>query len=317
MNDSDRLVLEQSRHPVVERLLPRGEFVPNSVHLEGTRRQILLLTGPNMGGKSTYLRQVALAVVLAQSGSFVPAAHAEIGIVDRLFTRVGAADRLGSGESTFMVEMRETADIMRSSTPRSLVILDEVGRGTATYDGLAIAWAVTEYLHAAHGPRPRTLFATHYHELTQLANALPRLENVHVLVKEWEGHVVFLHRIADGAADRSYGIHVAQLAGLPAAVIGRAQEVLAELERERTVEHLDGGAKHDESVAMDRVADAPRTARPTKPADGVPAAGATAQLGLFGTSHPVLEQLRGLDPESMTPMAALQLLAEWKRRWSS
>jgi DNA mismatch repair protein MutS len=291
IEDSDRLHLTDSRHPVVERLLPRGEFVPNDCDLDASRRQILLVTGPNMGGKSTYLRQVALTVVLAQAGSFVPAARAVIGLVDRVFTRVGAGDRLGSGQSTFMVEMSETADIMRSATPRSLVVLDEVGRGTSTYDGLAIAWAVTEFLHDARGPRPRTLFATHFHELTQLAERLPRLVNVHVLVKEWQDQVAFLHRIADGAADRSYGIHVAQLAGLPRPVIERAREVLAELESERTVEHLEaaGGSRHRE---------------------------ARGQMTLFTPpDHPLLDELRALDPEATTPLAALERLAEWKRRY--
>jgi len=198
LGETDRLTLEGARHPVVERLLPPGEFVPNDCLLDGTRRQILLLTGPNMGGKSTYLRQVALCVLLAQMGSSVPAARAEVGLVDRLFTRVGASDRLGAGESTFMVEMRETAEILRAASPRSLVMLDEVGRGTATYDGLALAWAVTEFLHEAAGPRPRTIFATHYHELTQLAERLPRLANVQATVKEWGDGVVFLHRIGEG-----------------------------------------------------------------------------------------------------------------------
>ncbi|OGF15372.1 MAG: DNA mismatch repair protein MutS [Candidatus Eisenbacteria bacterium RBG_16_71_46] len=290
VDGSDRLEIEAGRHPVVERLLPRGEFVPNGVDLDGGRRQILLVTGPNMGGKSTYLRQVALIVLLAQAGSFVPAERARIGRVDRLFTRVGAADRLGAGHSTFMVEMRETADILRSATPRSLVLLDEVGRGTSTYDGLALAWAVTEHLHESGGPRPRTIFATHYHELTQLAERLPRLANVHVTVKEWGEQVVFLHRIAEGAADRSYGIHVAQLAGLPARLIARAREVLAELESERTAEHLAAGG-----------------------AAAVPAA--APELPLFAGPHPLETELRGLDPERLTPLEALQRLAEWKRRW--
>ncbi len=304
MNDSGELVLEGSRHPVVERLLPGGEFVPNAVHLDSASRQILLLTGPNMGGKSTYLRQIAIAVLLAQSGSFVPAARARIGVVDRLFTRVGAADRLGSGQSTFMVEMSETADIMRSATPRSLVVLDEVGRGTATYDGLAIAWAVTEYLHAAAGPRPRTVFATHYHELTQLADTLQRLVNVHVLVQETGDQVVFLHRIADGAADRSYGIHVAQLAGLPRGVLDRAREVLAELERERTVEHFEAGG-----YVAQPAANAPSVVREA-------AVAGTSQLGLFGADHPLKEELRKLDPDTLTPLQALQLLAAWKERFA-
>jgi DNA mismatch repair protein MutS len=294
MSDSDRLVLTGARHPVVERLLPRGEFVPNDVSLDGRSRQILLLTGPNMGGKSTYLRQTALIVLLAQAGSFVPAEGAAIGMVDRLFTRVGAADRLGAGQSTFMVEMQETADILASSTPRSLVLLDEIGRGTATYDGLALAWAVTEYLHSGGGPRPRTIFATHYHELTQLEERLPRLANVHVTVREWQDQVVFLHRIAAGAADRSYGIHVARLAGLPEAVIARAGEVLHELENERTVDHL-------------TAATAPGSRRRS-------AAQAELPLG-GGAPHPLESALKSLRPETLTPLEALNLLAEWKQRW--
>jgi len=294
IDPSDGLLIEDARHPVVERLLPRGEFVPNRVELDGRRRQILLLTGPNMGGKSTYLRQVALCVLLAQTGSFVPASSATIGLVDRLFTRVGASDRLGAGQSTFMVEMRETADILRNATPRSLVLLDEIGRGTATYDGLALAWAVTEHLHATPGPRPRTIFATHYHELTQLAGSLPRLRNVHVTVKEWGDGVVFLHRIAEGAADRSYGIHVAQLAGLPAPVLARAREVLHELEAERTVEHLRA-----------------RGASNPKPAP-------ETSLPLFANApHPVEEALKQVNVEGLTPLEALNLLAEWKKKWGA
>ena len=292
VDDSDRIRLEAARHPVVERLLPRGAFVPNDCVLDGAARQVLLLTGPNMGGKSTYLRQVALVVLLAQSGSFVPAARAAIGRVDRLFTRVGAADRLGAGQSTFMVEMSETADILRLATPRSLVLLDEIGRGTATYDGLALAWAVTEHLHAGEGPRPRTVFATHYHELTQLAASLPRLANIHVTVDESHGTVVFLHGVAEGPADRSYGIHVAKLAGLPESVLARAREVLAELESERTVDRLEPPAGR-------------RGRRP---------AVATAQLPLFAAEpHPVLEALRALDLERLTPLEALNRIGEWKR----
>ena len=287
LTDSDRLMLAGGRHPVVERLLATGEFVPNDCVLDGASRQILLLTGPNMGGKSTYLRQVALCVLLAQMGSAVPAERAEVGVVDRLFTRVGASDRLGAGQSTFMVEMRETADILRAATERSLVLLDELGRGTATYDGLALAWAVTEFLHAAEGPRPRTIFATHYHELTQLAQRLPRLANIQATVREWGDGVVFLHRIGEGAADRSYGIHVAQLAGLPEAVLARAREVLAELEAERTVEHLEPGAAR--------------------------ARGAAPQAPVAPAQDPLAARLRGLTLETLTPLAALNLLAAWKR----
>lgn len=298
LEDSDRLHLESARHPVVERLLPRGEFVPNSVHLDGATRQVLLLTGPNMGGKSTYLRQIALIVLLAQAGSWVPAERATIGLVDRLFTRVGAADRLGAGQSTFMVEMSETADILRGATSRSLVLLDEIGRGTATYDGLALAWAVTERLHAGSGPRPRTIFATHYHELTQLAETLPRLANVHATVKERGGGVVFLHRIADGPADRSYGIHVARLAGLPEPVLARAREVLDELESERTLEHLEGSGRRRRRAAPG----------PLPLFDSAPAEVAMSE-------HPLAAELRELRPDEMTPLEALQRLADWKRRF--
>jgi DNA mismatch repair protein MutS len=295
VDESDTIEMRGLRHPVVERLLPAGQFVPNPLSLSGTGRQILLLTGPNMGGKSTYLRQAALAVLLAQAGSFVPAAEARLGRVDRLFTRVGATDRLGAGHSTFMVEMSETADILRSATPRSLVLLDEIGRGTSTYDGLALAWAVTEFLHASDGPRPRTLFATHYHELTGLAGRLTRLVNVQVAVREQGDQVVFLHRIVEGAADRSYGIHVAQLAGLPPRVIARAREVLSELEAERTVEQLEGHPAAD-----------PKAAR----------AAEEAQLGLFAAGGPaILTELAALELETLTPLAAINLLAEWKRRW--
>ena len=288
LDDSDALELDDLRHPVVERLLPGGGFVPNPCRLDGARRQILLLTGPNMGGKSTYLRSVAIAVLLAQTGSFVPASRARIGRVDRLFTRVGAADRQGIGQSTFLVEMSETAEILRAATGRSLVLLDEVGRGTATYDGLALAWAVTEHLHAAGGPRPRTIFATHFHELTQLAETLPRLANVHVAVREAGKEVVFLHRIAEGPADRSYGIHVARLAGVPERVLARAAEVLHELESERTVERLEP----------------PRgTRRAPEP-----------QLPLFAPDvHPVVAALRALHVETLTPLDALNAIAEWKR----
>jgi DNA mismatch repair protein MutS len=235
-----------------------------------------------MAGKSTFLRQAALLVVLAQLGSFVPAASARIGIVDRIFTRVGAADNITRGQSTFLVEMEETATILNAATKRSLVILDEVGRGTSTYDGLSIAWAVTEHLHHRPGGTPRTLFATHYHELTELSGVLPRVVNLNVLVKEWNGKVVFLRKIVEGAADKSYGIHVAELAGLPPAVVARAREVLGRLEGER----LTGGAR-----SMD------------------------PQLTLF---EPVggefLAELRAVNPETLTPLEALTLITRWKAR---
>ncbi|MEM7245497.1 MAG: DNA mismatch repair protein MutS [Acidobacteriota bacterium] len=227
------LLIEGGRHPVVELGLPRlpglgdARFVPNDTRLDGDERQVVLLTGPNMGGKSTYLRQVALITLMAQVGSFVPAARARVGLVDKIFTRVGASDSLTTGQSTFMVEMTETARILHEATDRSLVVLDEIGRGTATFDGLSIAWAVAEHLHETEGTRARTLFATHYHELTELSDLLPRVVNLRMATREWKDDIVFLHRVEEGAGDRSYGIQVARLAGLPAAVIQRARQVLA------------------------------------------------------------------------------------------
>jgi DNA mismatch repair protein MutS len=234
------LNVEEGRHPMVEAALSAGTFVPNSIALDGSDTQILILTGPNMGGKSTYLRQNALIVILAQMGSFVPAKSATIGIVDRILTRIGAQDILSRNESTFMVEMRETAHILKTSTNRSLIVLDEVGRGTSTFDGISIAWAVLEHLSTAYRTQgdslgPRTLFATHYFELTELAGLLPGVKNANVEAREWTNadgktEVVFLHKIATGPADRSFGIHVAQLAGLPESCLTRAQQILKTLE---------------------------------------------------------------------------------------
>lgn len=280
------LRLEGSRHPVVETISREG-FVPNDLHLEAGERQILILTGPNMGGKSTFLRQVALAVVMARAGSFVAAEVAEIGPFDRIFTRVGAADDIARGESTFMVEMSEVAHILRHATDRSLVVLDEVGRGTATYDGLSLAWAVVEHLHELPGGGPLVLFATHYHELTELAATLPRVFNASLAVKEWQGKVFFLHRVIPGPADRSYGIHVARLAGVPEAVCQRAETILAEI-----------------SAANGR---APR-----------PPAGVPQQLALFTEDYGWLaDRLRQLDLDQLTPLAALNLLAELKKEVES
>jgi DNA mismatch repair protein MutS len=215
IEDSVVLEIREGRHPVVEQQLPRGSFVPNDVTVDGDGDQILIITGPNMAGKSTILRQVGLTVLLAQVGSFVPAKSARIGICDRIFTRVGASDNLARGESTFLVEMNEAARIMNTATRRSLVLLDEIGRGTSTFDGLSIAWAMTEHLHNSDGIRPRTMFATHYHELAELEEILPRVANFSVAVRESGDDVVFLHRLVRGACDHSYGIHVARLAGMP------------------------------------------------------------------------------------------------------
>ena len=310
VHGGDRLHLVASRHPVVERLLPPGRFVPNDVDLDPARRQIVLLTGPNMAGKSTYMRQVALCVLLAQVGSFVPAKAADIGVVDRIFTRVGAGDHVAGGQSTFMLEMLETATILAEATPRSLVVLDEIGRGTSTYDGMSLAWAVTEELHRDGGPRPRTLFATHYHELTKLADHLPRVVNRSVRVKEVGDEVAFLHEVVDGPADKSYGIHVAQLAGLPAHVVSRAKEILALLEASRP-DPLDPGALFVPAGAADRVADR---------GGGAAGRAAPPQLPLFAGEDPgaaeLARVLAALDVEALSPREALALLYEWKERLS-
>jgi DNA mismatch repair protein MutS len=277
------LHLEGSRHPVVERMMPREAFIPNDVRLDEAGR-IILLTGPNMAGKSTLLRQVGLCVLLAQMGAYVPCRRAAVGVVDRLFTRVGASDNLVRGQSTFMVEMSETSAILHGATARSLVLLDEIGRGTSTYDGVAIAWAVTECLHNVVGCK--TIFATHYHELTQLTEELEHARNFNVAVREVGDEIVFLHRLEPGGADRSYGIHVGRLAGLPAPVVARAWEVLKLLE-----------AGHH--VARQH---APR------PPDAT-------QLGLFaGAPHPLLTELDRLDLDTLSPIEALNRLATWKKR---
>ena len=285
---SFRLQVEEGRHPVIETVLAAGSFVPNSLEMDANEPHILIITGPNMGGKSSFLRQNALIAVMAQIGSFVPAKSATVGIVDKVLTRIGAQDALARGESTFMVEMNETARILRDATARSLLILDEIGRGTSTFDGIAIAWAVLEHLnrawrHEGDGPRgPRTLFATHLFELTKLADLLPGVANANVEAREWtnaEGHtdVVFLHKISPGPADRSFGIHVAKLAGLPEPCLRRAREILAELENESK------------------------------------AKAAEPELPLF-EENPVLHELRLLDVNALTPVDAIRKMAEWKKK---
>ncbi len=265
VDDSDVLEVEQGRHPVVERMLQSrpgaGSFVPNDTRLAGSGEQIALLTGPNMAGKSTYIRQVALIALLAHLGCWVPATKARIGLVDRIFCRVGASDELSRGNSTFMVEMNETANILNNATARSLVVLDEIGRGTSTYDGISIAWAVAEHLHGDGSAGPRTLFATHYHELTKLADSRPRLRNWSVAVKEWQDEIVFVRRVVPGAADRSYGIQVARLAGMPPVVVQRAREILSGLEAGSGLP-----AKGEMPPAAPSAPVAPKKAAPSKPA---------------------------------------------------
>ena len=262
VDDSDVLTITQGRHPVVERMLlarpGAGSFVPNDTRLSSCGEQIALLTGPNMAGKSTYIRQVALIALLAHLGCWVPAQAAHIGLVDRIFCRVGASDELARGNSTFMVEMNETSNILNNATVRSLVVLDEIGRGTSTYDGISIAWAVAEHLHGSGPAGPRTLFATHYHELTQLTGLLPRLRNWSVAVKEWQDEIVFVRRVVPGAADRSYGIQVARLAGMPPSVVTRARHILSGLE-------TGAGLPVQQSVEIAQVTLTPQEAAPKKP----------------------------------------------------
>ncbi|MFZ5518283.1 MAG: DNA mismatch repair protein MutS [Candidatus Zhuqueibacterota bacterium] len=291
---TDEIKITDSRHPVVEKLLPAGEtFVPNDVYLNNSSEQISIITGPNMAGKSTYLRQVGLVTLMAQIGSFVPAKSAQIGLVDKIFTRVGASDNLAGGESTFLMEMHETANILNNATPKSLILLDEIGRGTSTFDGLSIAWSVAEYLHNASHVAAKTLFATHYHELTELALILPRVKNYNVAVKEWGDKVIFLRKIVPGGCDHSYGIQVAQLAGLPRLVITRAKEVLSNLEAdELTPNDIPRLARHEEN------------ARKAK----------NSQLDFFAEQENKLrEALSKIDIDSITPIEAMNKLYELKK----
>ncbi len=281
VDDSSTLHIREGRHPVVEQLTVDQTFVPNDTSLNANDSRLVILTGPNMAGKSTYLRQVALIALLAQIGSFVPAAEAHIGLVDRIFTRVGASDNLAAGQSTFMVEMVESANILNCATAKSLILLDEIGRGTSTYDGLSIAWAIAEYIQDRSHLGARTLFATHYHEMTQLESLREGIKNYRVAVQERDGNVVFLRKIVPGGADRSYGIHVAKLAGLPGSVIARAQEVLAQLER------------------ADTSREAGNQPAPTQSSLPHP--------------HPLIEEVKQIDLFAMTPLDALNQLAAWQR----
>ena len=290
LNDGDTLDIRQGRHPVVERTMPPGAFVPNDMRLSNSDEALVILTGPNMAGKSTYIRQGAIIALMAQIGSFVPAESATIGLVDRIFTRVGLQDDLAKGQSTFMVEMLETASILNHATPRSFIILDEIGRGTSTYDGLAIARAVAEFIHSHPRLGCKTLFATHYHELTQLAESLPRARNYNVAVSEDRGEVVFLRRIVPGGADKSYGVHVARLAGLPGGVVNRAWELLRELES------TDRRAGTADRRGYGKREPAPR------------------QLTMLAATPPVLEELLALDVDSLTPIEAINKLYQFQEQ---
>ncbi len=291
MDESTELLVEDGRHPVIETMNLGERFVANDVHMDTVERQILIITGPNMAGKSTFMRQVALLVLMAQMGSLVPAKKAHIGIVDRIFTRVGASDNLARGQSTFMVEMTEAANILNHATPRSLIVLDEIGRGTSTFDGISIAWAVAEYLHDNAKVAAKTLFATHYHELTELAETRERVQNYNVAVKEWDDQIIFLRRIVKGGASHSYGIQVARLAGLPKPVIERAKEVLHNLE---SGEYEAGAPRLARSKRAGKVKEKP-------------------QLGLFEQPDPVRQRIEEMDVSVLTPLEALNMLDELKK----
>lgn len=290
LDSGDAIHIQDGRHPVVERFLEDGNFVPNDLHMDQEGQEILIITGPNMAGKSTILRQAALIVLLAQIGCFVPAAAARIGLVDRIFTRVGASDDLARGRSTFMVEMQETANILHQATSRSLVILDEIGRGTSTFDGMSIAWAVAEFLHDFEGKGIKTLFATHYHELTELAKNRPRVRNFNVAIREWQQEILFFHKLTPGSSNRSYGIQVARLAGLPEQITDRANEILLQLEGGQTNALPGPGPKAKQY----------RSARDPEP--GV-------QLSMFqATSDGIKERIAAAPIDQMTPVEALQML---------
>ena len=281
------LKIIDGRHPVLDIIEPQGTFVANDTITGGDDGHVMLITGPNMAGKSTYIRQVALITLMSQMGSFVPARSATVGVADRIFARVGASDELSRGQSTFMVEMTETARILNTASERSLVVLDEIGRGTSTYDGLSLAWAIVEHIHDMVGCR--TLFATHYHELTDLRHSLEGVRNLNVAVKEWQDDVVFLHKIIEGAADKSYGIHVARLAGVPAEVNERAKQILSQLE--------------DEHAGSDG---RPKIERPKKRSGDI-------QLTLFGfADHPLLDEIKATNLNDLTPMDALIQIKSWQ-----
>ncbi|MDE6807273.1 MAG: DNA mismatch repair protein MutS, partial [Prevotella sp.] len=295
VEDSDVIDIRQGRHPVIETELPMGEqYVPNDIHLDQERQQIIIITGPNMAGKSALLRQTALIVLLAQVGCFVPAEAARIGMVDKIFTRVGASDNISLGESTFMVEMTEASNILNNVTPRSLVLFDELGRGTSTYDGISIAWAIVEYLHETPKARARTLFATHYHELNEMEKNFNRIKNYNVSVKEVNGRVIFLRKLERGGSEHSFGIHVAEIAGMPRSIVKRANVILKQLETENT--QVGKAGKPISDIADSR--------------EGI-------QLSFFQLDDPVLCQIRdeilGLSINDLTPVEALNKLNEIKK----
>ena len=311
LDDSPHLCIRDGRHPVVEAMLGSANFVPNTVILD-ERRRLCLLTGPNMAGKSTVLRQVALICLLAQMGSMVPATEARLGMVDRLFSRVGASDNLAQGQSTFMVEMMETARILRQATRRSLVILDEIGRGTSTYDGVALAWAVVEDLASRQHGEVRTLFATHYHELTALEGRIPGVFTMNIAIREYNHEILFLHKLVPGPSDRSYGVEVARLAGVPQHVVQRARAILADLERQKSPRQAPPAGT---AIALPGLELPPAPQERRSPRTHTVNPQETLDTPSAPAEHPLVQLLRDLEPENLTPLAALRLLTEWKQLW--
>ena len=298
ISDSDVLEIKGGRHPVIEQQMPVGEpYIPNDVYLDSTSQQIIIITGPNMAGKSALLRQTALITLMAQIGSFVPADSAQIGVVDKIFTRVGAGDNISMGESTFMVEMNEASSILNNLSNRSLVLFDELGRGTSTYDGISLAWAIVEYIHEHTAHKARTLFATHYHELNEMEKSFGRIKNFHITVKEAGGKVIFLRKLAPGGSEHSFGIHVAKLAGMPKSVLSRAEQVLASLESQNSRE------SSRQSIS--------------KPLSGIAQSREGYQLSLFQLDDPVLasirDEIKNVDINNLTPIEALNKLNEIKK----
>ena len=305
IDEGNTIDIKAGRHPVIEKQLPVGEeYIPNDVFLDNDSTQIMMITGPNMAGKSALLRQTALIMLMAQAGSFVPAESVKAGYVDKVFTRVGASDNISSGESTFMVEMNEAAGILNNMTPRSLVLFDELGRGTSTYDGISIAQAIVEYIHEIPKARAKTLFATHYHELNDMEATYPRIKNFNVSVKEIDGKVIFMRKLVPGGSEHSFGIHVAKLAGMPPVVVERANEIMKDLES--------GSRGASASSAKTEAAPPVKTAKPTKKStvDGI-------QLSFFNLEDPVLMQIRDeikrIDINTLTPIEALNKLNEIKK----
>ena len=297
--------IRDGRHPVIETLMDVGQqYIPNDVYLDDTSQQIMMITGPNMAGKSALLRQTALIVLMAQMGSFVPASSAHIGVVDKIFTRVGASDNISQGESTFMVEMLESASIMNNLSDRSLILLDEIGRGTSTYDGMSIAWAMVEYIHNHPAARAKTMFATHYHELNELEELLPRVKNYNVSVKEVNRTILFLRKLVRGGTEHSFGIHVAKMAGMPKSIVKRSNEILKQLETDNRQEGIDCKEKAKGKVKA-------------KPVKEIAAAAEGFQLSFFQLDDPVLSQVRdeikNLDVNNLTPIDALNKLSEIRK----